>query len=63
MTGNISGANCFGREKVNRLQCTMDLGGFDYIYTYGDGEGDREMLALGNERHFKPFIKKGPDAR
>ncbi len=55
ISGKISGLNCNGIEKVNRIKQEVDLTEFDKIIAYGDTSGDEPMLALAHERHFKPF--------
>lgn len=55
LTGNFSTKNCHGKEKENRVKEVYDLHTYDYIYTYGDSSGDRELLALANESFYKPF--------
>jgi HAD superfamily hydrolase (TIGR01490 family) len=55
ITGNIQGRNCYGDEKVCRVREAFDLSTFDTIIAYGDSSGDREMLALAHERHYKPW--------
>jgi len=46
ITGEFHSKNCYGKEKVNRINETLDLTKFDKIYVYGSGKGDREMLEL-----------------
>ena len=55
LTGNISGKNCYGAEKINRIKEQFLLEDYDTIYTYGDTKGDLPMLALGNRSFMKPF--------
>lgn len=55
MTGKILGKNCYGPEKVVRIKENLNLSDYQNITVYGDSAGDREMLALGNEKHYKPF--------
>lgn len=38
--------NCWGPEKVRRINEAYSLSDFDKTYAYGDSRGDREMLAL-----------------
>lgn len=56
ITGKFLTKNCYGQEKVNRIRKDYDLRNFDFIYAYGDSSGDKEMLALANEKYYKPFI-------
>ncbi|MFB9108371.1 HAD-IB family hydrolase [Flavobacterium gyeonganense] len=46
ITGEFNSKNCYGKEKVNRINEVLDLEKFDTIYVYGCGKGDREMLEL-----------------
>lgn len=55
LTGNIEGRNCYGLEKVSRIQQEYDLTVYTEIYTYGDTSGDRPMLQLGTASFYKPF--------
>jgi phosphatidylglycerophosphatase C len=54
LTGDLDGANCRGPEKVRRLREafgeTMQLEA-----AYGDSAGDREMLAVAEEKGMKVF--------
>ena len=54
-TGNFLSPNCYGPEKVKRIQSLLDCSAYEYIYAYGDSEGDAEMLKLAHESHYKPF--------
>jgi len=55
ITGRITGKNCFGREKAERIQQQFDLSQYSEIIAYGDSSGDREMLALAHKKFYKPF--------
>jgi HAD superfamily hydrolase (TIGR01490 family) len=55
ITGRINGSNCFGEEKVTRIQQQYNLAQYSEIYCYGDSAGDRPMLGLGTKSFFKPF--------
>ncbi|OGX08549.1 MAG: hypothetical protein A2Z88_06495 [Omnitrophica WOR_2 bacterium GWA2_47_8] len=48
VTGRFSTKNCYGKEKVSRLLEFYNLEKFEYIYAYGDSEGDEEILRLAN---------------
>jgi phosphatidylglycerophosphatase C len=54
ITGRLDGANCRGPEKVRRLEAAFgpDL---HLEAAYGDTDGDREMLAIAEERGLKVF--------
>jgi phosphatidylglycerophosphatase C len=55
ITGTIEGKNCYGDEKVRRIQDNYDLNLFKEIYCYGDSGGDTAMLKLANYAFYKPF--------
>jgi len=55
VTGKLLSKNCYGVEKVNRIREKYELNQYEYIYAYGDSSGDKEMLELANEKHYKPF--------
>jgi len=55
VTGKLLSKNCYGVEKVNRIKEKYELSQYEYIYAYGDSSGDKEMLELANEKHYKPF--------
>lgn len=54
-TGRLAGVNCHGEEKVRRIRGCYDLTRFRRIHAYGDSRGDRPMLALADEAHWRPF--------
>lgn len=53
LTGRFDGKNCYGKEKVNRINEKYNLGNYKKIYAYGDSKGDREMLELADEKYYK----------
>jgi len=55
LTGKFATKNCYGIEKANRVQETYDLSVCEYIYAYGDSQGDKELLELADESCYKPF--------
>lgn len=55
ITGNILGKNCYGDEKACRIRESFDLSEFKHIVAYGDSSGDKEMLELAHEKHYKPW--------
>jgi HAD superfamily hydrolase (TIGR01490 family) len=55
LTGKIEGENCYGIEKVNRIQQTIDLSRYSEIIAYGDSEGDWPMLKLASQAHYRAF--------
>ena len=55
VTGLLDGKNCYGEEKVRRLQEKYNLKDFEYIYAYGDSEGDKALKHIANEFHYRSF--------
>lgn len=55
VSGRLLSKNCYGIEKANRIKEKFDLNQFDTVYAYGDSRGDKEMLDLAHEKHYKPF--------
>lgn len=55
ITGKIEGLNCYGDEKVSRVQAYFDLSQYTEIDAYGDSSGDKAMLAIASHPHYKPF--------
>lgn len=55
VTGNLCGPNCYGPEKVARIQKQFILKEFDEIVAYGDSSGDKEMFGIAHQYHYKPF--------
>ena len=51
----IDGINCNGEEKVRRIRQAFTLEDYDKVIAYGDTRGDHPMLALADEKHYKPF--------
>jgi len=57
VTGRISGSNCFGPEKVKRLNALMGERDSYQLFAYGDSRGDRELLSYADF----PFFRKVAD--
>ncbi|MCP4132730.1 MAG: HAD-IB family hydrolase [bacterium] len=55
LTGKFRTKNCNHQEKVNRVKQAVDISSYEYIYAYGNSEGDREMLALADEQYYRHF--------
>lgn len=55
VTGKLLSKNCYGIEKVNRINKAYNLSNYSYIYAYGDSPGDKELLNLADENFYKPF--------
>jgi phosphatidylglycerophosphatase C len=52
-TGKLSGANCFGIEKVNRLRALIGERESYSLYAYGDSRGDRELLSFADYAYYR----------
>ena len=46
LTGRLSGPHCDGENKARLVRERLDLTRFDRVFAYGNGSGDRAMLAL-----------------
>ena len=55
ITGKITGQNCKGAEKVERIKTAYDLSNYDIISAYGDTSGDKEMLAIATRKFYRHF--------
>jgi phosphatidylglycerophosphatase C len=55
VTGNLCGPNCYGPEKVKRIEKQFTLKEYDEIVAYGDSSGDKEMFGIAHQYHYKPF--------
>jgi HAD superfamily hydrolase (TIGR01490 family) len=53
VTGKLSGANCFGIEKVRRLQALLVDRDSYTLYAYGDSRGDRELLSSADYAYYR----------
>jgi len=61
ITGRLSGKNCFGREKVERLEGLLGKLDTYFVYAYGDSRGDRELLAAADRCFFRCFTEAGQE--
>ena len=55
VTGKFSTHNCYGQEKVNRINAILSNRKDYRIIAYGDSKGDKELLEMADESHYKPF--------
>ncbi len=55
VTGRLAGANCYGREKVRRLLALNPERESYTLFAYGDGRGDRELLAAADHPYYRRF--------
>ncbi|MEM8641236.1 MAG: HAD-IB family hydrolase [Cyanobacteria bacterium P01_G01_bin.54] len=59
-TGRLAGKNCYGPEKVARLQQAVgDLAPYT-LYAYGDSQGDRALLAAATYPYYRCFTDATP---
>ena len=56
VTGNLLGQNCFGPEKVRRLDALLGERGGYTLYAYGDSRGDKELLSAADHAFYKKFF-------
>lgn len=55
ITGHLSGKNCHGEEKVERIKSVINLNNYSKIEAYGDSKGDLPMMQLANIQYYKQF--------
>lgn len=55
LTGLMDGPNCYGSEKVVQLMMAVPDWQSRNIIAYGDSRGDKEIMALANEKHYRDF--------
>ncbi|GAA6134642.1 HAD-IB family hydrolase [Oceaniserpentilla sp. 4NH20-0058] len=49
LTGHLYGTNCFGQEKVIKIQQEYEISPTDNVYAYGDTESDYPMMDMAHE--------------
>lgn len=57
VTGKLSGENCFGVEKVRRLEAMLGNRMSYTLYAYGDSRGDRELLSFADYPYYQKIPK------
>lgn len=57
ITGKLSGANCFGVEKMRRLEALLGNRGGYTLYAYGDSRGDKELLSGADYAYYREIPK------
>lgn len=55
LTGKLIGHNCYGPEKLSRLEKEYNLSNYDEIHVYGDSRGDKEILAIATHPFYRKF--------
>jgi HAD superfamily hydrolase (TIGR01490 family) len=53
VTGRLSGKNCYGPEKVTRLESLLGARERYTLYAYGDSAGDHALLACSDFPYFR----------
>lgn len=53
ISGKLAGANCFGIEKVRRLEALLGNRDGYTLYAYGDSRGDRELLSSADYAYYR----------
>lgn len=56
-TGKLSGGNCFGIEKVRRLDALLGAREGYTLYAYGDSRGDKELLSGADFAYYRRVPK------
>ena len=54
-SGKLLGENCFGAEKMRRLEILLGPREGYTLYAYGDSRGDKELLSAADFAFFKKF--------
>lgn len=52
-TGKLSGKNCFGAEKIRRLEELLGPKSGFMLYAYGDSRGDKELLSAADHAYYR----------
>lgn len=58
-SGNLLGENCFGPEKMQRLEALLGPRDGYTLYAYGDSRGDKELLSAADFPFYRSFTKQG----
>jgi phosphatidylglycerophosphatase C len=58
-SGELLGENCFGPEKMRRLQALLGPREDYTLYAYGDSRGDKELLSAADFPFYRSFSKQG----
>lgn len=57
VTGKFLTKNCYGSEKLKRLQKLYPYRNTYELIAFGDTRGDKQLLEYADKRHYKPFRK------
>lgn len=58
-SGNLHGENCFGAEKMRRLETLLGPRDGYILYAYGDSNGDKALLSAADYPFYKSFTQQG----
>ena len=58
-SGKLLGENCFGPEKMRRLETLLGSRDGYTLYAYGDSRGDKELLSAADYPFYRSFTKQG----
>jgi len=58
ISGKLEGLNCWGAEKVRRLELLLGPRAAYTLYAYGDSRGDRELLAFADHAFYRTFEER-----
>lgn len=53
ISGNLAGKNCYGSEKIRRLETLLGPISAYALYAYGDSRGDKELLAAADHAYYR----------
>jgi phosphatidylglycerophosphatase C len=53
VSGKLRGRNCYGPEKVNRLEALLGARDGYTLYAYGDSSGDHELLSIADYAYYR----------
>jgi phosphatidylglycerophosphatase C len=53
VSGKLRGKNCYGPEKVSRLEALLGARDCYTLYAYGDSRGDRELLSVADYAYYR----------
>ncbi len=53
VTGKLLGENCFGIEKVRRLEALLGKRNSYILFAYGDSRGDKELLSSADHAYYR----------
>ena len=53
VSGKLLGENCFGSEKVKRLDALLGARSNYILYAYGDSRGDKELLSVADYAYYR----------